>query len=344
MDKGIMIISHASDIDGVGSADLISIKYGVDPKNIFFSDYSTESLKAIKDAIKKGAKKGTSLFITDLGVNGKTVPIFKEILRTIKHRGGRVFWFDHHPWSSAAIKELTPLCDISIIGENELFCATEITRKELGLNDKFSKYFCRIVHFSDFAIRPRLKKEYDLVGAYALSIALYRMQGAEKNISGLRHIVRVLTQRRLLDKKIRADANAYRKINDRNTKKMLKDVYLGDDIAMGFAGDIQKTYACMKLMEKTGKDIGIYVNTSEGRGHMRSVRNELTELANRFGGGGHPHASGFTPSLKRYNKFRTAADKQRLLDDIERELKEIQKNNKSGKPLKASKSRTPIFG
>ena len=344
MKNEIMVISHASDIDGVGSAALISMKYGVDPKNIFFSDYSPSSLGSIKESIRKGAKKGTSLFITDLGVNEKTVPIFKEILQTIKSRQGRVFWFDHHPWAKNAIKELTPLCDISIIGENELFCATEITRKELGLNDKFSRYFCRIVHFSDFAIRPKLKKEYDLVGAYALSIALYRMRGGDKNIVGLRHIVKVLSKKRLLDERIKADAGTYRKINDRNTTKMLKEIYLGDDIAMGFAGDIQKTYACMKLMEKTGKDIGIYVNTHEGRGHMRSVRSELTELANRFGGGGHPHASGFTPSLRRYNKFRTKADKQRLLSDIEAELKDIQKKRGSRKQAKESKARTPLFG
>lgn len=344
MNNGIMVISHASDIDGVGSAALVSMKYDVNPSNVFFSDYSPQSLGSIKESVKRGAKSGTSLFITDLGVNEKTVPIFKEILQTIKDRGGKVFWFDHHPWAKNAIKELTPLCDISIMGENELFCATEITRKELGLSDRFTKYFCRIVHFSDFAIKPRIKKEYDLVGAYALSIALYRMRGAQRNINGLRHIMTVLRSGRLLDRRIKADADAYRKINDRNTSKMLKDVFLGQDIAMGFAGDIQKTYACMKLMEKTGKDIGIYVNTHEGRGHMRSVRSELTELANRFGGGGHPHASGFTPSLKRYNKFRTRADKQRLLDDIEAALKDIQKRRGPRSQAKASKARTPIFG
>ncbi len=344
MNDNVISISHASDIDGVGSAALIKMKYGVKTGNIFFTDYSPESLESIRRSIKRIASAGAMLFITDLGVNAKTVPIFYDILKSIKEKGGKIFWFDHHPWDGKAIKRLAPMCEVSILGENDLFCATEITRKELGFEDKFTKEFCRIVHFSDFAIKPKAKKDYNMVGFYALAIAFYRMKGGGENLKGLRHIVDVLCSGRMLDVKIRNDANAYRKINDRNAASMLRDVYLGEDIALGFAGDIQKTYACMKLMEKTGKDIGIYVNVHEMRGHMRSVKNDLTALANRFGGGGHPHASGFTPNARKYNRFRTRKDRQRLLSDIERELKLVQSKNGLHTAVKASRARTPLFG
>ncbi len=345
--KNVIVISHASDIDGVGSAALIKMKYGVPTNRIFFTDYAPESLEEISRSITEILTDNTTLFITDLGVNKKTVPVFYSILKSVKDGGGKIFWFDHHPWASDAVKKLAQMCEVSVLGENEFFCATEITRKELGLKDDFTKRFCRIVHFSDFAIKPKSKRDYDLVGAYALSIALYRMRNHEGNLSCLRHMVEVLCSRKMLDKRIRSDADRFRKLNDKHVANMLKDVYLGDEIALGFGEDIQKTYACMKLIEKTGKDIGIYVNLRDRRGHMRSIRNDCTALAVKFGGGGHLHASGFSPNFKKYNNFRSRHDRQRLLSDIELELKMIKKRMPNIWPQKLvseSPAKAPLFG
>ena len=320
--KNVIAISHSSDIDGVGSAALIKMRYGTPTNRIFFTDYSRESLGEISRGMKRMALRNTTLFITDLGVNEDAVRVIHGILKSVRDGGGKIFWFDHHPWSRKDIRNLASMCEVSVVGENELFCATEITRKELGFNDNFTKNFARIVHLSDFAIAPKSKKDYDTVGTYALSIALYRMKNHEENLRSLRHMVDV--------------------------ESMLREVYLGEDMALGFGADIQKTYACMKLMEKTGKDIGVYVNLRDEKGHMRSVHNDCSELASGFGGGGHPHASGFAPKFRKYNNFRTKEDRRRLLFDLEKEFHTIKKRaSRSGakRTVKDSRAaRAPLFG
>jgi hypothetical protein len=344
--RNIIVISHSSDIDGVGSAALIKMKYRVPTSRIFFTDYAPKSLERVSRDVKAQLSKGTTLFITDLGVNGNALSVFQDMLESVKAAGGEVFWFDHHPWSSGAARKLAHLCKLAVFGENDMYCAAEITRMELGFKDSFTKNFCRIVHLSDFAITPKAKSDYNTVGTYALSISLYRMKSHEGNIRSLRHMVDVICSRRLVDNRIRQDADRFRALNDRHVEAMLKDVYLGRDIAIGFAADIQKTYACMKLIEKTGRDIGVYINLRDRRGHMRSIRNDCTMLASKFGGGGHPHASGFSPDFRKYRYFRTKKGRLKLLADMESELAAI--NKRKGKmptaQIKASHARTPLFG
>jgi uncharacterized protein len=338
--QNVYVLSHISDIDGVGSAALVKMKYNVPIDRIFFTDYTTEGIKRAEDGLNKALVKNPTLFITDLAVNDETIPIFLRILRKVKSMGGRVFWFDHHPWDKAAIKELVPLCDGAIFGENDLYCATEITRKELMLDDDFTKHFCKIVHFSDFAIKSKKKEEYELVGSYALSISLYRMRKPDEYIKALRHMVEVISGGKLLDNIVKADAERFKKLNDLNVAKMLKETYLGKNIALGFAADIQKTYACMVLIEKSKRDIGIYVNLRDHSGHMRSVKNDCSVLANKFGGGGHPHASGFPPDFKKYNNFKSKEDKKRLLYDLENTFNLIKR-----KSIKESSAHSkPVFG
>ena len=345
--KNVIAISHSSDIDGVGSAALIKMRYGTPTNRIFFTDYSRESLGEISRGMKRMALRNTTLFITDLGVNEDAVRVIHGILKSVRDGGGKIFWFDHHPWSRKDIRNLASMCEVSVVGERALL-ATEITRKELGFNDNFTKNFARIVHLSDFAIAPKSKKDYDTVGTYALSIALYRMKNHEENLRSLRHMVDVISSGRMFDKRIINDANRFRKLNDRHVESMLREVYLGEDMALGFGADIQKTYACMKLMEKTGKDIGVYVNLRDEKGHMRSVHNDCSELASGFGGGGHPHASGFAPKFRKYNNFRTKEDRRRLLFDLEKEFHTIKKRaSRSGakRTVKDSRAaRAPLFG
>jgi hypothetical protein len=344
--KNVIVISHSSDIDGVGSAALIKMRYGVPTGRIFFTDYSPESLGKISRSVRRIASRGTTLFITDLGVNEDAVSVVYGVLKFIRDGGGRIFWFDHHPWAESYIRRLASMCELSVVGENKLFCATEITRRELGFKDSFTMNFCRIVHLSDFAIAPRSRRDYNTIGAYALSIALYHMRSHDENIRSLRHMVDVISSGRLFDNRIRDDANRFRRLNDRHVEGMLREVYLGDEMALGFGEDIQKTYACMKLMEKTGKDIGVYVNLRDRKGHMRSVHNDCTELASRFGGGGHPHASGFSPDFGKYNNFKKGEDRRKLLLDMEREFRAIRKRDRrrAKRRVKDSPARIPTFG
>lgn len=338
--QNAFVISHISDIDGVGSAALIKMKYGIPTGRIFFTDYTTECAKRATSGLAEVLTYRPILFITDLAVKKDTMPFFISLIKKVKAKGGKVYWFDHHPWDDDAVKNLAPLCDVAIFGENELYCGAEITRRELKFTDRFTERFCRIVHFSDFAVKPRKREEYDLVGAYALSISLYRMRSNKQYVKALRHMVDVISSKRLLDKQIASDADKFRRLNDRNVGKMLKEMYIGKNMALGFAADIQKTYACMVLIEKGRRDIGVYVNIRDRSGHMRSVKSDCSKLANRFGGGGHPHASGFSPNFSKYNDFKAKEDRKRLLTDLEDAFGQI----KGMKIKESNAARKPVFG
>ncbi len=321
--EDIISLTHATDIDGVGSAALIRIRYGIPVERAFFTDYKVESIEAAGKGIRKFLRKGTMLLVADLAVGSETGKAFFDIVKDVKKDGGHVMWFDHHPWDGPYAKKIAMLCDVAIFGENRKYCGTEITKRELGIDGKFENEFSKIVHYSDFAIRPGSHSIYKTVGYYALSIASYQMLPHEEKIAKLRHMTEVISGKKLLDSRIKADADRFRRMNDRETERMMKDLYLGKNMALGFAGDIQKTYACMKLIEETGKDLGIYINTRSGRGHMRSVKSDCSLLAAKFNGGGHPHAAGFSPDFKKYDFFKSRDDKKRFLADLERQAERM---------------------
>ena len=341
--QNVISLTHATDIDGVGSAALIRMKYGIPLGRMFFADYSLEVLAKVEKEVKDAIGDGTTLIIADLAVNDRTMPYFMRIVKSVKARNGRVFWFDHHPWSENAERLLAGLCDVAILGENERYCGAEITRIELGVNSRFAKDFCRIVHYSDFNIRPKAKSDYETIGYYALSIASYHLKSHENGTKALRHIAYVISRGKLLDKTIKDDARRFRRMNDREVGKMLRNVYLSKDMAVGFAGHVQKTYACMKLIEKTGKDIGIYVNLKDGRGHMRSIKSDVSKLAGRFHGGGHVHAAGFSPDFRRYNGFKKESDRRRFVEDLQQAADRLRIFSNVNGSKKGKSSRKPMF-
>ncbi len=312
----VISLTHATDIDGVGSAALIRMRYGVPLGRLFFTDYKRESLEYAERKITGAMRPKTRLIVADLAVGNETLGPFLRIAKRIRASGGKVSWFDHHPWTDEAERKLAPLCETAIFGENRRRCGAEITKDELGLKDAFTRRFCRIVHYSDFNIKPRQEEMRRTVGYYALSIAAYHLMGMERNTAALRRMAGVISGGRLLDAGIRRDAERFRKMSERELKSMLSNIYTGERIALGFAGHIQKTYACMKLIESTGKDIGIYVNLKDKRGHMRSLRSDVSALAALYGGGGHPHAAGFSPDFGRYD-FRTEHGRRGFLAELE---------------------------
>ena len=130
----IFSLTHANDIDGLGSAALLKIAYGMSSENIFFTDYSAEGLSySIKKLSERIGKRSITLFMTDLGMNDYLIDTYRKIIMKVKRQGGKVFWFDHHVWSPSQIEKIASICDVAIIGENSRYCATEITYRNLVL-------------------------------------------------------------------------------------------------------------------------------------------------------------------------------------------------------------------
>ncbi len=320
----VFVMSHASDIDGVGSAALVKRKYALGQDRMFFADYSKESLEYVDSRLEKHYGKGMTLFVADLGVNEGLVGTYKKILAKVASGGGKTYWFDHHPWDAKAIKELVPLCEVAIVGENRLFCATEITRRELGLSDPFSKKFASIVHYSDFNLTPKSSSMKRLIGHYALSITSYSTSHSRTYLtSRLRHMADVISAGKLEDRRVELDAERFRKTNEERVRRMVKDLYVRKDVAVGFSKHVQSTYGCGAVIDASGKKIGIYVNVASGKGHIRSTGPDISGLASSLGGGGHPRAAGFNINSVKFGKFRTQKDRNRFADFMQESVEKL---------------------
>jgi oligoribonuclease NrnB/cAMP/cGMP phosphodiesterase (DHH superfamily) len=317
-----IVISHCADIDGVGCPALLKMKYEIPRENIFLVDYTKEALMHVQAQIKKRKPKDTNLFISDLSSNDDKVDTFLSIISMIRKGGGKVFWFDHHPWTENAVKRISPKCDTIVCGERDE-CATEITARQLKLKGKFVADFIDICHQSDFNLHPKDKKKMSLIKTYAIGIASYNIKGSAAAQNKLKDLADAISAGRFANNDIVKEAKEFDRISKKRIAIMIKDLSLvGGKIAVGFAKSLQSTNACYWVMKASGRDVGIFINLDANRGNIRSVKANISPLAMALGGGGHPHASGFAFSPKKYN---TATKKGRLLllDNIDKEASKL---------------------
>ena len=310
-----IIISHIADMDGISSAALIMRKYKIKKKNVLFADYSVGRLLQIEKQVKEKLQKDTVLFITDIGTNTSTIKIFLRIIASIKKTGGKIFWFDHHTWSYDSIEKVASKCDLAVVGENKLFCAAEITAAELKLTDSFTKKLIKIVHMSDFNIKPKDKNIAEIIKSYVLSTTYYSSFNFSTYARRIGMIADQMSKEVLIPNFVIADGKKFEKLNINRLKKLKENILVGTIVSLGFSKYISTNDACACILDNTNSDIGVYLNTETFKCHLRSKINDCSLLATQFGGGGHPHASGFEVNKALY-KIKTVNGRKKLFSDI----------------------------
>jgi oligoribonuclease NrnB/cAMP/cGMP phosphodiesterase (DHH superfamily) len=270
-------------------------------------------------------KRGFTLFVTDLNVDDALIDTYTKLIDRIRSRGGRVIWFDHHPWGVDQIRKVARKCDVAIVGSNKEACATQIVQRELGLNGSFINRFVSLVHLIDFNLEIRDSRMRDLEKTYALSITYFNtLKSHEALQRNLRRIVDVLSEKRFVDKKMQRVAEEFERVNQKRMDRMFKSIQLiGSKIAIGFASGVQTHYACMRIQERTGRDVGMVIDPKSGRVSMRSKTSDVSKLARAFGGGGHKRASGFSIDPRKYNFIRSERDRIMLVDKINAEARRV---------------------
>lgn len=317
-----MVISHCADIDGIGCVALLKMRYDIPASNIFLIDYSIGALKAVERSIRKARPKNTNLFITDLSSNDDKVNTFLSIIKLIKKGGGKVFWFDHHPWTEYAAKRISGKCDTIICGERKE-CASEITARQLKIKNKFVSGFLKVCHDSDFNLKPNDKRSMNLIKTYAIGIASYNTMPDKVSNRKLKDLAEALVKEKFTNGDLVKEARKFERISKKRISVMVKELSLiGHKMAVGFAESLQSSNACHSIIEASGRDIGIFINLDSKKGNIRSVRSNIMPLARALGGGGHPHASGFSFDPKKYN-IMNAKGRIMLLDKIDTEASKL---------------------
>ena len=210
-----------------------------------------------------------------------------------------------------------------MVGENKRFCASEIAIRHFGLKGRFIEKLAKTVHYSDFNITPGGAEYKKLVKKYALGISYYNIICTrETKTRKLRLLAAQLADGKLVSRELLSASGKFEKINNERVRKMLADLHpIGKTIAVGFSKGVQSTFACWKIIKKSKRDIAVLVSTESGKASLRSVKSDVTALARSFGGGGHPHASGFEIGA-RYN-LKTKNGREQLISQIERNSREL---------------------
>jgi len=314
----VFSVSHATDLDGVASAALLASKYNIDEKHIFFADHSAELFDYVIEKLSS-IRQCSTLFITDISVNKAEVDKWYGLLSRLKGIGCKIVWLDHHSWPKEADK-IAKLCDIAIFGENKSMCATDIVARETGLESKYRE-IVKATHMSDFALVPKDKKEASIIRQYDLAISYYNTFSISKMQSKMRALAKALAKGKFENTQVAKDAKAFDKISRRNIEKMLSGAVEIKDIAIGFSSD-KACYddALEALRNKSGKDIVILVDYDKNTASMRAQHKNIMPLALALGGGGHPHAAGF--SIKGIN-LKSKKGREQIINKIISKAKEV---------------------
>lgn len=318
--ESTFVVSHADDIDGVGSASLLKMRYHLDSGSLFFVNHS---LADFEDAIRRIAPrlgKGSLVFFTDLSLNPNLHATVSRFIRLVRSKGGAVVWLDHHYWSDRDISEIARRCEVAIVGENRCACATDITKKYTHLTGDFVERFVGLVHcidlFLGFDSLPNPSWSRSAARTYSMSINRLGSGGSfDARQKRLRRIADVIGSGRFFDKSMRDAARSYERTNNLRIRALMDGLkVVSGKMAVGFSKEVDSSDACRAMLDRTGADISILIKTGSRTASIRSVKSDVTALAMAFGGGGHPHAAGFEVP-KEYD-IGKASGRKRLLGAI----------------------------
>lgn len=290
-------------------------------------DYGNKKLEYAIENILKSGLKDITLFITDTGLNDSQISFFEKLIKNVNEHGGKVFWFDHHYWKPDQIGRIAKLCDLAIVGENEYACAAEITRAELGLEDDFSVKLANMAHETDFEpiLHPYIRNARNPIEIYGLAFSYYNnIEPLDKQTTALRAIVGMLSSGKFLDENIVSHAKEFERKTRMELSKIEKQIYnINKDFAIGFAQSLNSNIACDKIRSVTKSDIVLYIDITHDKGHFRSSKTDIVNLAISFGGGGHPHSAGFDINKKKFKSFKTNTDRLRFIGVVSKNAKKI---------------------
>ena len=266
----VVHLTH-NDLDAAGADAIHRMKYG----EVFTLFSSVGNFVTLLSSVVETESRGDLLSISDLGYQHGA----ERLLRKARSRGWKVEWRDHHRWEAGESESIREVVDLLHLDTDR--CACGIAAGDLLPDDPRAAEVARVVCDYD------LWKNQD-----PRSAILGRVLSKNRNRDYVRDR---LSEGVILDDHIREE---YRKI-DGEMKGMIqrslaRTRILGDRYRIAFApmyGYPSETAS--EIRKHFGSDMEVVVSPS-GKFSLRSVPPVGHLVARRFGGGGHPHASGGT--------------------------------------------------
>jgi oligoribonuclease NrnB/cAMP/cGMP phosphodiesterase (DHH superfamily) len=264
----VVHLTH-NDLDAAGSDAIHRLKYG----EVFTIWASVGNFPFLLSALSDVKGGGDLLSITDFGYQAG----IERWLKRAGDAGWRVEWRDHHRWEDREAGIIRPLVDH--LSLDTATCATGIVARELAGGDARAAEIARVVCDHD------LWRNED-----PRSIVLGRILWKP----GLRDYVRDrLTEGVFSDPVIKEEYDRTLAEMERDIRKSIRYTkILGRNYRIAFCplyGYPSDTGS--RVRETFGSEIEVMIS-GNGRFSIRSVPPVSHLIARRFGGGGHPHASG----------------------------------------------------
>jgi len=301
--RTIQIISHGpSCLDGVMAAAAIARFF--EGNRVFASlPGNNESDRAIQNLKLRDKSGADEIWITDLSW---TQPQTAAHLKELSDAGARIFWIDHH--RTAVSRAEAPEFKVPFAGKvlSEKYSAARLTFDYLKRRDEELSSAEKRRDFESFRRFAEIADDHDrwihkIPESPDWALAVQTLGG----IASYREIVKLHEPRmsRRLREALRAGQDAMRRSMELADSTLVvralgNGVTLRTACCFGYSSEV-----AAHLYENTTRTvIALFDLRSQGVSLRRSPDCEvdLSKLAEQFGGGGHPAASGFmTPDLRK---------------------------------------------
>jgi oligoribonuclease NrnB/cAMP/cGMP phosphodiesterase (DHH superfamily) len=264
----VVHLTH-NDLDAAGADAIHRLRYG----EVFTIWASVGNFPFLLSAVTEVKGGGDLLSITDLGYQQGV----ERWLKKAKEAGWRVEWRDHHRWEDREADIVRP--QISLLSIDTTTCATGIVARDLVGGDARAAEIARVVC------------DYDL---WRNEDPRSMVLGRILSNPGLRdHVRDLLVEGVFTDPVIQKEYNGILAEMERDIQKSIRHTKL---LGMRYRIAFSPLYGypsdtASRVRETFRSDIEVIVSRN-GRFSIRSVPGISHLIARRFGGGGHPHASG----------------------------------------------------
>lgn len=123
-----------TDFDGLTSGAMLLRALG-SKVEIFFA--SPRGFHQVLQNLAISGRKGSAVFIADLGVSNETGPELLSAVRKLHAQGLAIMWYDHHQWAESYQESIRPYCQ-ELIVDPRFTTAAELIRNRLLGNDEYA--------------------------------------------------------------------------------------------------------------------------------------------------------------------------------------------------------------
>ncbi len=284
--KSNVIITHR-DVDGVIAGALL-LRYFGDCEVIFAGPRDIDRVLRIV-SLWRGERY--NIAISDISLNRGKASTIVSSLASLKRRGCRIYWFDHHTWPEDILATIFPYVDKLCIERAP--SAASVVAKYLNLVNEYTKELIEIANDADTA---RYKLELSHIYRRLTQRHRTRIKLLKALARGIKLTSELLEEARKIEARERKVLDDIAKFIEVYTTKGGRKFIVIDLRGTGIrgAGILVKDFC-----EKYSADFAVVVYRDDSvslyAGRAKDIN--LLPVVWRFGGGGHPVACGCTLKL-----------------------------------------------